>query len=44
MRGDLLQYISKGQIKVLFSKPKSKGKEVDDLLIKIGVLCDILEA
>ena len=32
LRGDLLQYISKGQIKVLFAKPKSKGKEVDDLL------------
>ena len=44
LRGDLLQYISKGQIKVLFAKPKSKGKEVDDLLYKIGVLCDILEA
>ena len=43
MRGDLLQYISKGQIKVLFSH-QSKGKEVDDLLNKIGVLCDILEA
>lgn len=44
LRNDLTQYISKGQIKVLFAKPKSKGKEVDDLLIKIGVLCDILEA
>jgi len=44
MRGDLDTYISKGQIKVLFSQPKSKGKEVDDLLIKIGVLTDILEA
>lgn len=44
MRGDLLQYISKGQIKVLFAKPKSKDKEVDYLLIKIGVLTDILEA
>lgn len=44
MRGDLLQYITKGQIKVLFSKPKSKDKEVDDLITKINVLCDILEA
>ena len=44
MRGDLDTYISKGQIKVLFSQPQSKGKEVDDLLNKIGVLCDILEA
>lgn len=44
LRGDLLQYISKGQIKVLFAKPKSKGKEVDDLITKINVLCDILEA
>lgn len=44
MRGDLATYISKGQIKVLFAKPKSKGKEVDDLLNKIGVLTDILEA
>ena len=44
MRGDLDTYISKGQIKVLFAKSKSKDKEVDDLLIKIGVLTDILEA
>ena len=44
MRGDLDTYISKGQIKVLFSKQKSKDKEVDDLLNKIGVLTDILEA
>lgn len=44
MRGDLDTYISKGQIKVLFAKPKSKGKEVDDLITKINVLCDILEA
>lgn len=43
MRGDLDTYISKGQIKVLFSKQKSKDKEVDDLLNKIGVLTDILE-
>ena len=43
MRGDLDTYISKGQIKVLFAKPKSKDKEVDDLLNKIGVLTDILE-
>lgn len=44
MRGDLDTYISKAQIKVLFAKPKSKGKEVDDLITKINVLCDILEA
>lgn len=44
LRGDLDTYISKGQIKVLFAKPKSKGKEVDDLITKINVLCDILEA
>lgn len=44
MRGDLDTYISKGQIKLLFAKPKSKDKEVDDLITKINVLCDILEA
>ena len=44
MRGDLDTYISKGQIKVLFAKSQGKDKEVDDLLIKIGVLTDILEA
>lgn len=44
MRGDLDTYISKGQIKVLFARSKSKDKEVDYLLNKIGVLCDILEA
>lgn len=44
MRGDLLQYISKGQIKVLFNSTKDKTNEVDDLLNKIGVLADILEA
>lgn len=44
MRGDLLQYISKGQIKVLFNSTKDKTKEVDDLITKINVLCDILEA
>ena len=44
LRGDLDTYISKAQIKVLFAKPKSKGKEVDDLITKINVLCDILEA
>ena len=44
LRNDLDTYISKGKIKVLFAKPKSKDKEVDDLLTKINVLCDILEA
>ena len=44
MRGDLDAYISKGQIKVLFSSTKEKTKEVDDLITKINVLCDILEA
>lgn len=44
MRGDLYTYISKGQIKVLFSSTKDKTKEVDDLITKINVLCDILEA
>ena len=44
MRGDLLQYIPKSKVKTLFSSPKDKTKEVDDLLIKIGVLTDILEA
>lgn len=42
LRGDLDTYISKGQIKVLFSKSTSKDKEVDDLLNKIGVLVEIL--
>ena len=44
MRGDLLQYVTKSKVKLLFNKPKSKGKEVDDLITKINVLCDILEA
>ena len=44
MRGDLLQYVPKGQIKVLFNSTKDKTKEVDDLITKINVLCDILEA
>lgn len=44
MRNDLTQYITKGQIKVLFSKSKSKDKEVDDLFIKIAVLVEILKA
>lgn len=44
MRGDLLQYIPKSKVKTLFSSTKEKTKEVDDLLIKIGVLTDILEA
>lgn len=44
MRGDLLQYIPKSKVKTLFSSTKDKTKEVDDLLIKIGVLTDILEA
>lgn len=44
MRGDLDTYITKGQIKVLFSSTKDKTKEVDDLFIKIGVLVAILRA
>ena len=44
LRNDLDTYISKGKIKVLFTKSQGKDKEVDDLLIKIGVLIDILEA
>lgn len=44
LRNDLDTYISKGKIKVLFTKSQGKDKEVDDLLIKIGVLTDILEA
>ena len=44
LRNDLDTYISKGQIKVLFSSTKDKTKEVDDLITKINVLCDILEA
>lgn len=44
MRGDLLQYIPKSKVKTLFSSTKDKTKEVDDLITKINVLCDILEA
>lgn len=44
MRGDLDTYISKGQIKVLFAKSQGKDKEMNDLITKINVLCDILEA
>lgn len=44
LRNDLTQYVSKGQIKVLFNSTKDKTKEVDDLITKINVLCDILEA
>jgi len=44
MRGDLDTYISKEKIEVLFAKPRSKDKEVDDLFIKIGVLVEILKA
>ena len=44
LRGDLDTYISKEKIKVLFAKPRSKDKEVDDLFIKIGVLVEILKA
>ena len=42
MRGDLLQYVTKSKVKLLFAKPQSKDKEVDDLFIKIGVLVEIL--
>ena len=44
LRGDLLQYVTKSKVKLLFSKSTSKDKEMNDLLNKIGVLCDILEA
>ena len=44
LRNDLDTYISKGKIKVLFTKSQGKDKEVDDLITKINVLCDILEA
>ena len=44
MRGDLLQYVTKSKIKLLFAKSQSKDKEVDDLFIKIGVLVEILKA
>lgn len=44
MRGDLLQYVPKSKVKTLFSSTKDKTKEVDDLLNKIGVFTDILEA
>lgn len=44
MRGDLLQYVTKSKVKLLFIKSTSKDKEVDDLITKINVLCDILEA
>ena len=44
LRGDLDTYISKEKIKVLFAKPRSKDKEVDDLMLKIGVLVEILKA
>ena len=42
MRGDLLQYVTKSKVKLLFAKPQSKDKEVDDLMLKIGVLVEIL--
>lgn len=44
MRGDLLQYIPKSKVKTLFSSTKDKTKEVNGLITKINVLCDILEA
>lgn len=44
MRGDLLQYVTKSKVKLLFSKSTSKDKEVDDLFLKIGVLVEILRA
>ena len=44
MRGDLLQYVTKSKVKLLFIKSTSKDKEVDDLIIKIGVLVEILKA
>ena len=44
LRGDLDTYITKEQIKVLFAKSQGKDKEVDDLMLKIGVLLEILRA
>lgn len=44
MRGDLLQYVTKSKVKLLFIKSTSKDKEVDDLFFKIGVLVEILRA
>lgn len=44
MRGDLLEYVTKSKVKLLFIKSTSKDKEVDDLFIKIGVLVEILRA
>ena len=44
LRGDLLQYVTKSKVKLLFIKSTSKDKEVDDLIIKIGVLVEILKA
>ena len=44
MRGDLLQYVTKSKVKLLFIKSTSKDKEVDDLFLKIGVLVEILRA
>lgn len=44
MRGDLLQYVTKSKVKLLFIKSTSKDKEVDDLFVKIGVLVEILRA
>ena len=44
MRGDLLQYVTKSKVKLLFIKSTSKDKEMDDLFFKIGVLVEILRA
>ena len=44
MRGDLLLYVPKSKVKVLFNSTKDKTKEVDDLFIKIGVLVEILRS
>lgn len=44
MRNDLMQYVPKSKVKLLFAKPQSKDKEVDDLMLKIGVLVAILRA
>lgn len=44
LRNDLTQYVPNSKVKLLFSSTKDKTKEMNDLITKINVLCDILEA